>query len=80
MFKVICIDGVRIGDQSYNKDKKASVSDIVYEGEIYNVIGEYLYHGILFYFLQERGMRSAYYSKIFIPLSDMDEMELVNEK
>ena len=65
--KVICID-------SYGN--KNSIVEI---GETYNVIGEVNLYSIEWYELQEHP-KWFYQKRQFIPCSDIDETQLVNEK
>lgn len=73
--KVMCIDGewkgTAIGKPAF--------------GVIYTVIDSVKSQGIVWYELAEfppdrRGRRDHYESKAFIPLSDIDETELVKER
>jgi hypothetical protein len=74
--KVICIDGVRAGIIGERKIIIASKLDEIYEGEIYTVCGRAAVNGKLGYFLSERLRHVAYRAERFLPLSEINEMEL----
>ena len=74
--RVICIDGIKEGDEAYDTPHKAGANDAIYEGETYTVYKQKTYSGILCYFLIERRANAAYASHCFIPLSNIDELEL----
>lgn len=82
--RVLCINGSNvgyIGKMSLTGTKWVATSkDIVIEGEIYTVTGTWPYEGKLFYELAERPPECVYLSTRFIPLSDIEETELVNNK
>jgi hypothetical protein len=82
--RVLCIDGVSVGHigiaaltgQKWN----ATSSAVVIEGEVYTVVDTFEFDGGLFYELAERPAEFVYLSRRFIPLSNANEMELVNTK
>lgn len=82
--RVLCINGFNvgyIGKLSVTGQKWVATSnDIVIEGEVYTVTDTWPYEGKLFYELAERPPECVYLSTRFIPLSNIDELELVNEK
>ncbi len=82
--KVLCIDGIKVGHIGSNIYNTRFVScttrDVVIEGEVYNVAGVEEYNGITYYVLQERTWLNLYNSRRFVPLSDINESELVNTK
>ncbi len=77
--KVLCIDGVRVGTPSMLNAYKAKKPDCLAEGEIYTVLEEMYFLGRKCYTLDERNPMQPYLASRFIPLSNIDEMELVNE-
>lgn len=80
MFKVICIDA--------SDDPNCFTGCDVVEGQIYTVVEEadlsfgknYQLQRQLVYVLAEMGTEWCYDARRFMPLSDVDEMELVNAK
>jgi hypothetical protein len=78
--RVICVDGIKKGEKAWDTPKVCDDFDAIYEGEIYNVVREKVYDGHLCYFLQEKRNNAAYYSGLFMPLSEIDEKELVKER
>lgn len=83
MLKVICINGVNIGDLGKNDDGSpgfATKDHVIYEGCIYTVIEEVEQFGVIRYILLEKGLDASYNRKMFIPLSDIDETELIKER
>lgn len=77
--KVICINGLKKGQTGLSGISARSV-EVIYEGEAYNVINEETHFGHVYYFLDERPHGTGYNAKKFMPCSDIDELELVNEK
>lgn len=69
--KVLCIDA------STDADSEMPV-DLV-EGQIYTVVDDQVYQGLLWYCLQEN-LDAWYSSDAFVPLSDIDEMELLKQR
>lgn len=66
--KVICIDATQC-------------NNLLTEGKVYTVIGEDdVSFTLKAYFLEEFGDKCPWDKKRFIPTSDIDETELVNEK
>jgi hypothetical protein len=78
--KVLCINGINKGEAAWDTHNAASENDSVYEGVIYTVVRWKEYRGIIFYFLAEKRRNACYYSGLFIPCSEQDEMELVNQR
>jgi len=72
--KVICIDasGKGVGPKGFD----------IEEGHIYHVCDEFVDNGILAYSLSEDPHRDewGFSAYRFIPLSEIDETEMVNEK
>lgn len=80
MFKVICIDNKNIG-RSLNEYNK-----LLKEGAIYTVIGEIVGQrsdnkNEFGYVLEEfKYLYTAFIKDRFIPLSEIDETEMINQK
>jgi len=75
--KVICIKG----DDLKEVDGRNSPSDPkLVEGRTYTVLSIEIYKGNRFYILEELPQDCCFHEKRFIPLSSIDETELVNEK
>ena len=78
--KVLCIDGVVKGLKGVT-GRKAEKHEEIYEGDVYTAIDEVVaYNGEEGYILLERGPFASYRKRRFIPLSEIDETELVNQK
>jgi len=71
--RVICIYGLKASTMPFDTTNPASLSDELYEGVIYTVIGQKEYHGELCYFLAEKRRTAAYWYGSFAPLSEIDE-------
>lgn len=84
MFKVICIDGLTVGDSGYTSVDKTKIkcekSEEIYEGEVYTVANQFRIDGKFYYNLIEKGLLTGYNIKRFIPLSSENKVELVNNK
>ena len=75
MIKVICINGAKQGELTrFGKPLKKNQE--IYEGEVYTVINE----NSRSYSLQERSDELWYKKTRFIPLSNIDETELIKER
>lgn len=78
--KVICIDGVRLGEVGHNKKHGgiiiAGADALIFEGEYYTVTHE---HDDC-YTLAERSPFYSYYKKRFAPLSNINEEELTQKE
>ncbi len=81
MKRVICIDGVKVGDagNTYSGQRVALPKEVIFEGEQYTVVEEIEHLGEMCYMLFERPVFSLYKKRRFIPLSDIDETEFVRE-
>jgi len=77
--KVICIHGVSKETKNIYGVPCAS-QDEIYEGNIYNKINEIEIYGKIFYILENMPIGNSYVESRFIPLSEIDELQLVNEK
>lgn len=77
--KVICIDGVKSGVVGIKGVLVAGKSDEIYEGETYNVCGSGVINGKRGYVLCERSPNVLYRAERFLPLSEIDEMEICEE-
>jgi len=82
--KVICIRGINASakwkgsvDGRYYK---GSNSDVIIEGEMYTVDLQETFFDQLYYRLSEKPLDARYRADRFIPLSDIDERELINER
>lgn len=82
--RVLCINGVNVGDigkMTLTKTRwVAPHMAIIIEGESYTVANAFNYWGELFYELAERPGVCIYLSTRFIPLSNINELELINTK
>lgn len=80
--KVLCIDGVKLGTPFKGTiwDGVAGEDCLIFEGEIYNVIGEVVLFGNEGYILAERNPIDAYLKSRFIPLSTVNEEELLEQR
>ena len=79
--RVLCVKGINKGDDNYEEKRQpAGKYDEIYEGETYTVVNELKKDEIVFYYLAERRHDATYWSGCFIPLSNIDETELVNER
>lgn len=78
--KVICINGVRLGELSKIFNIPASVAELIYEGEIYTVTDTQTTRFGTGYILEERSPNMLYNAKRFVPLSTIDETELIKER
>ena len=56
-----------------------TANSIIKDGEIYTVVSETISHGYRWYELYEH-LNWFYMAESFIPLSEIDELELVNKK
>lgn len=77
--KVMCIEGVKKGMIAMN-GKPVKNQDEIYEGEIYTVSWKTILLGESVYMLSERSPFFGYRERRFIPLSDIDETELIKER
>lgn len=82
-FKVICIDGISLGEKPTPRSEQsgAASNEVIYEGETYTVIASE-YHErlkIVGYELLERRKGTYYNSKRFAPCSEIDETEMTRE-
>lgn len=80
--KVICINGVKKGELNTEGKSPLPASLQVYEGEVYTVLSQRTLDGYEFpngqyYILAERGWDTGYGIYSFLPLSDIDESEMV---
>ena len=78
--KVLCIDGVKIGDLGNFFNGGFCIADnekLINEGEIYTVIDEEI-DG--YFSLLEKPYYCYYRKKRFIPISNIDEKELIKER
>lgn len=80
--RVICIDTVNVGDAFKSMTGLYFVNndDCIYGGEVYTVVEEKTMFGRVGYRLAEKHFNNLYLKSRFIPLSNIDEIELVNEK
>ncbi len=76
--KVICINGVKIGQPNITASYIAKEGDEVIEGEVYTVKKE-LFIIKPCYTLFEKSPRLTYSKDRFLPLSNICELEMVNE-
>jgi hypothetical protein len=72
--KVICIDGVKVGNIGILHQTIATDDEAIYEGEIYTVLKSTVVAGIAAYHLEEKS-HCVYRASRFAPLSDIDENE-----
>jgi hypothetical protein len=75
--KVICIDGVKTGVVGERGLLIAGKAEEIYEGETYTVCGNNVVNGKRGYFLSERPPYASYRVERFLPLSEINEMEIV---
>lgn len=75
--KVICIKQDSNIIAGPNKGKQTS---FLKEAGIYTVIHSVEFKGDIFYQLSELGERELFWSMLFIPLSTIDEMELLHNR
>jgi hypothetical protein len=86
MKKVICIHGIKLGHNGLDEIKgkiivtPADQSKVIYEGEVYTVTKETVYFNTKVYKLKERRKEDYYAASFFLPLSDIDETELIKER
>ncbi len=76
--KVLCIN-----NKNPENPQKISLSEYVFEGEIYTVVEASFINGKEYYQLAERyrGNKSVKYQAVrFIPLSDIDERTLAEKR
>ena len=76
--KVLCIN-----NKNPENPQKISLSEYVYEGEIYTVVEASLINNKEYYILAERfrGDKSVKYQAVrFIPLSEIDERALAQKR
>jgi hypothetical protein len=85
-FRVMCIDGVKTSTigvtlfiGGFSAEHTTTPAEVVYEGEPYTVILVEDFFGEQYYTLAERPITTAYNSKRFIPLSEIDEAEVIAE-
>jgi hypothetical protein len=72
--RVLCVQHPTLRNNFHSNEKT------VVENEIYNSIHEFDCFGCHWYILKEFGYREAFQAECFIPLSDIDETELIEEK
>lgn len=72
--KVMCIK-----DVEWTKNGNWKLANPVY-GDICTVVKEFYFDGKKVYLLQEFPYDGGYFAHRFIPLSDVDEMEMIREK
>jgi len=73
--KVICIDGVKLGDIATNKyfeKRSALVEDLIFEGEVYTVEHDF---GDTYSLVEKRNPFVSYAKRRFAPLSEVCETE-----
>lgn len=75
MFKVVCIKS----DNSELYGRALDRKEFVSEGSVYTVTEIRNHRGAEWYMLKEKPYNIAYYSKNFIPLSNIDETEFIRE-
>tara|TARA_R110000868_G_scaffold199843_3_gene446935 strand:- start:210 stop:482 length:273 start_codon:yes stop_codon:yes gene_type:complete len=80
--KVICIKGVKKGTLNTNGDSPLPSSLQIYETDVYTVVAQRTLDGYNFpegqyYVLAERGWDVGYGIFNFLPLSDIDEAEIL---
>lgn len=78
--RVMCIDGVKAGTEDLISGYKATDANVIIEGETYTVVGTMVYKGVTGYALAGMPPSNFYKSSRFAPLSEIDEMELVNSQ
>lgn len=76
--KVICIDGVKMGYKGIYYGIKADKENEIHEGEVYTVIGEN--EQKTGWKLLEKPCGFCYLKNRFIPLSEIDELELMEHR
>ena len=78
MKKVLCIDGMELGDYFCTGSgiNPALNEDLVINGKSYSVIEELTE----WYRLAEMPYSNVYLKKRFIPVSDIDESELIQQR
>lgn len=72
--RVMCID---------NSSHKEPMMEIIPVGAIVTVVGESPFHNAYYieeYLYDKEGLKCSYAKRLFAPLSEIDEMELVNER
>ena len=73
--RVICIDGVKIGDIGVNKQgdtRPANSNDLIFEGVVYTVEHDY---GDTYSLVELRNPFASYGKRRFAPLSEINEKE-----
>lgn len=78
--KVIYIIGIKSGTVSKTTGEIATKLCEIYEGETYTVVTTVKIQGVFAYILYERQPNWAYNIKNFIPLSNIDETELIKKR
>ena len=74
--RVICIDGVKLGDIATNKNgyrRTAMSEDLIFEGEIYTVDHDF---GDTYSLVEKRNPFVTYGKRRFAPLSQVCETEM----
>lgn len=71
----MCIDGIKPGEESLF-GALADGSTAVYEGGAYTVTGTHSEYDINWYTLAEKPSDSYYDQDLFIPLSEIDELQI----
>lgn len=78
--KVICIDGIKLGDIGFmSGDKSPATCDKeeeIFEGESYTVSNTRTFYGKRYFLLKEKPFTTRYNERRFMPLSNINEEEL----
>lgn len=77
---VLCVRGIDKGTLDSKGKNPASEKDAIFNGEIYTVVGNYNKDGFPCYFLAERRKTAAYNVLCFIPISDIDEVNIFENR
>lgn len=75
--KVLCID---TPDHDFVKGGPPTPKIPIKENEVYTVISCLNFKGRLFYKLEETSILDSWDAELFIPLSDIDETELIEQR
>ena len=71
----MCIDGIKPGEESLFGNA-ADNNTAIFEGEVYTVTGTHKEYNINWYTLAEKPSDSYYDQDLFIPLSEIDELQI----